>query len=91
MLLEVLGVLVDNAIRHGIEKGKVDIRVEKDGEYVYVKVSNLSDMPVEERALFKLFEGRLTGIGLYVAYYLCKMMGCDLYIGQERVEEVYRV
>ena len=91
VLLEVLGVLVDNAIRHGIEKGKVDIRVEKDGEYVYVKVSNLSEKPVEDRVLFKPFEGRHTGIGLYVAYNLCKMMGCDLNIGQERVEEGYRV
>ncbi len=91
VLLEVLGVLVDNAIRHGIEEGKVDIRVEKDGEYAYVKVSNLSEKPVEDRVLFKPFEGRHTGIGLYVAYNLCKMMGCDLKIGQERVEEGYRV
>ena len=36
MLLEVLGVLVDNAIRHGSEKGKVDIRVGED-YVVFVK------------------------------------------------------
>ncbi len=91
MLLEVLGIVVDNSIRHGIEDSFVDIHVEKDQRHAYIRVGNLSERCMDEEKLFRPFEGKFTGIGLYVARELSCMMECELSIEQSKEGEVYMV
>ncbi|MGN7724831.1 sensor histidine kinase [Luteimonas sp. 22616] len=69
----VLTILLENAIKYGKVDSTIDIRVDQDGPYCVVQVSNRSDFPIDSRTCFDRgvrFVGDTLdgdGLGLFLA------------------------
>lgn len=91
ILLEILSILMDNALLYSTKDSLITIWVSKEDKYASVCVENLAERGIDEEKLFKPFEGKYTGIGLYIAHRLTLIMNCKLRITQAKEEEYYRV
>ncbi|QWK19012.1 MAG: HAMP domain-containing histidine kinase [Hydrogenobacter thermophilus] len=87
ILLEVLNILMDNALTHSLRDSFITLRVVKEDLYTSVCIENLAEKGIDEEKLFKPFEGRYTGIGLYMAHKLSLIMNCKLRVYQQKVDD----
>lgn len=85
ILLEILNILLDNAFRHGVNNCKVRVLIKDKPSCAEVLISNLSEKPIQPDKMFKPFEGKYTGIGLYVAKNLAQVVGADITIRQKQI------
>ncbi|RLJ69853.1 signal transduction histidine kinase [Hydrogenivirga caldilitoris] len=87
LLMEVFDILVDNALKHGLENKEVLVVL---GECFFV-VENLSEKPVDPEVLKEPLKRGAGGVGLYIAKRLCELMGLSLSLKQSREGDYYRV
>lgn len=81
--------LLDNAIKHTPQKGKIDVELTANSQQVNVKVSD-NGKGVPEYILKSLFSEQLTqkrtdeisskGVGLYLCYQLARLSGGNIFI-----------
>ncbi len=87
LIIDVLGNLIDNAIRFSGETGEVELRIEKEGGYLKFTVADNGQGIAGENTeeLFQLFgKGRYSrhapgaGLGLFVARHIAEVLGGEI-------------
>ncbi|MCS7171717.1 MAG: HAMP domain-containing histidine kinase [Aquificaceae bacterium] len=76
--LEVFGLLLDNAFRHGLENSTVYVRLKTHSLFI----ENLSQKPLGVKS---------GGVGLYIAKRLCESQGWKILMEQEALEDIYMI
>ncbi|RMH80497.1 MAG: sensor histidine kinase [Acidobacteria bacterium] len=91
ILLEILNILMDNALTHSLVDSFITIRITEENLHAVVCVENFAEKSIDKGKLFKPFEGRYTGIGLYMANKLALIMDCKLSVHQEKVGDHFLI